>query len=106
MKGLFLRSSNKSTGSCIGNHYDVIVDIKMIAFHPIVATAETTKTSSILSGTKSEPSHPHPKSKQRLPNLPPLPEPKPKPEQQQEFEMKLEPAEPEQVPESEFEMKL
>ena len=57
-KGLFLRFSCKPTGSCIGNHYDVIVDIEMIPFHPIVATAETTTTSSILSGTKSEPSHP------------------------------------------------
>ena len=94
-KGLFLRFSHKPTGSCIGNHYDMIVDIEMIPFHPIVATAETTTASSILSGTKSEPSHPHPKSKQHLPNLPPLPEPKPEPEQQQEFEMKLEPAEPE-----------
>ena len=75
----------------------------MIPFHPIVATAEMTTTLSILNGTKSEPSQPHPKSKQHLPNLPPLPEPKPEP---QEFEMKLEPAEPEQVPESEFEMKL
>ena len=77
----------------------------MIPFNPIVAIAETTKTSSILSGTKSEPSHPHPKSKQHLPNLPPLSEPKPKTDQQQEFEMKLEPAEPEEVPESEFETK-
>ena len=102
MKGLFLWFSHKPTGSCIGNHYDVIVDIKTIPFHPIVAAAETTTTSSILSGTKSEPNHPHPKSKKHLPNLAPLPEP----EQQQEFEMKLEPAEPEQVPESEFEMKL
>ena len=76
----------------------------MIPFHPIVATAETTTTSNILSGTKSEPSHLHPKSKQKLRNLPPLPEPKP--EQQPEFEMKLEPAEPEPVQESEFEMKL
>ena len=94
-KGLFLWFSHKPTGSCIRNHYDVIVDIEMIPFHTIVATVETTPTSSILSGTRSEPSHTHPKPKQCLPNLPPLPEPKPKPEQQQEFEMKLEPAEPE-----------
>ena len=105
-KGLFLQFSHKPTGSCIGNHYDAIVDIEMIPFHPTVATAETTTTSSILSGTNSEPSRPHPKSKQCLPNLSPLPESKPKPEQQQEFEMKLESAEPEQVPESEFEMRL
>ena len=54
----------------------------MIPFHPTVATAETTTTSSIVSGTKSEPSHLHPKSKQHLPNLPPLPEPELEPEQQ------------------------
>ena len=84
-KGLFLRLSCQPTGSCIGNHYDAIVDIKTIPFHPLVATAETTTTTSILSGTKSEPSHLHPKSKQHLPNLPPLPEPELKPEQQQEF---------------------
>ena len=104
MKGLFLQFSHKPTGSCIGNHYDVIVDIETIPFHPIVATAETTTTSSILSGTKSEPSHPHLKSKQCLLNLSPLVESEP--EQQQEFEMKLEPAKPEPVQESEFETKL
>ena len=106
MKGLFLQFSHLSTGSYVGNHYDMIVDSETIPFNPIVATPETTTTSSILSGTKSEPSHPHPKSKQCLPNLPPLPEPKP--EQQQEFEIKLEPAEPKPqfVPEEEFEPKL
>ena len=105
-KGLFLRFSRKPTGSCIGNHYDAIVDIETIPFHPLVATAET--TTSILSGTKSEPSHLHPKSKQRLPNLPPLPEPELEPEQQQEFQIKLEPTEPEPefVPEEGFETKV
>ena len=39
-KGLFLQFSHKPTGSCIGNHYDVIVEIETIPFHPIVATAE------------------------------------------------------------------
>ena len=108
MKGLLLRFSRKPTGSCIGNHYDAIVDIKTIPFHPLVATAETTTTTSILSGTKSEPSHLHPRSKQRLPNLPPLPEPELKPEQQQEFQIKLEPTEPkpEFVPEEGFETKV
>ena len=107
-KGLFLQFSRKPTGSCIGNHYDAIVDIETIPFHPLVATAETTTTTSILSGTKSEPSHLHPKSKQRLPNLPPLPEPELKPEQQQEFQIKLEPTEPkpEFVPEEGFETKV
>ena len=107
-KGLFLPFSHKPTGSCIGNHYDAIVDIKTIPFHPLVATAETTTTTSILSGTKSEPSHLHPKSKQRLPNLPPLPEPELEPEQQQEFQIKLEPTEPklEFVPEEGFETKV
>ena len=107
-KGLFLRFSRQPTGSCIGNHYDVIVDIKTIPFHPLVATAETTTTTSILSGTKSEPSHLHPKSKQHLPNLPPLPEPEFEPEQQQEFQIKLEPTEPkpEFVPEEGFETKV
>ena len=52
MKGLFLWFSRKPTGSCIGNHYDAIVDIETIPFHPTVATAETTTTSSIVSGTK------------------------------------------------------
>ena len=58
-KGLFLRFSHRPTGSCIGNHYDAIVDIETIPFHPLVATAgtTTTTTTSILSGTKSEPSH-------------------------------------------------
>ena len=76
----------------------------MIPFHPTVATAETTTTSSIVSGTKSEPSHLHPKSKQRLPNSPPLPEPELEPEQQQEFQIKLVPTEPkpEFVPEEGF----
>ena len=108
MKGLFLRISRKPTGSCIGNHYDVIVDIKMIPFHPTVATAETTTTSSIVSGTKSEPSHLHPESKQCLPNLPPLPEPELEPEQKQEFQIKLEPTDPkpEFVPEEGFETKV
>ena len=108
-KGLLLRFSRKPTGSCIGNHYDAIVDIETIPFHPLVATAETTTTTSILSGTKSEPSHLHPKSKQRLPNLPPLPEPELEPEQQQqEFQIKLEPSEPksEFVPEEGFETKV
>ena len=107
-KGLFLRFSCKPTGSCIGNHYDAIVDIETIPFHPLVATAETTTTTSILSGTKSEPSHLHPKSKQRLPNLPSLPEPELEPEQQQEFQIKLEPTEPkpEFVPEEGFETKV
>ena len=77
MKGLFLQFNRLSTGSCDESQYDVIVDSETIPFHPIVATPETTTTSSILSGTKSKPSHPHPKSKQLLPNLPPLPEPKP-----------------------------
>ena len=82
------------------------MDIETIPFHPLVATAETTK--SILSGTKSEPSYLHPKSKQRLPNLPPLPDPELKPEQQQEFQIKLEPTEPkpEFVPEEGFETKV
>ena len=108
MKGRFLRFSRKPTGSCIGNHYDAIVDIETIPFHPLVATAETTTTTSILSGTKSEPSHLHPKSKQHLPNLPPLPEPELEPEQQQEFQIKLEPTEPEPefVPEEGFETKV
>ena len=108
MKGLFLQFSHKPTGSCIGNHYDAIVDIETIPFHPLVATAETTTTTSILSGTKSEPSHLHPKSKQHLPNLPPLPEPELEPEQQQEFQIKLEPTEPkpEFVPEEGFETKV
>ena len=107
-KGLFLRFSRKPTGSFIGNHYDAIVDIETIPFHPLVATAETTTTTSILSGTKSEPSHLHPKSKQRLPNLPPLPEPELGSEQQQEFQIKLEPTEPEPefVPEEGFETKV
>ena len=107
-KGLFLRFSRKPTGSCIGNHYDAIVDIETIPFHPLVATAETTTTTSILSGTKSEPSHLHPKSKQHLPNLPSLPEPELEPEQQQEFQIKLEPTEskPEFVPEEGFETKV
>ena len=107
-KGLFLRFSHKPTGSCIGNHYDVIVNIETISFHPLVATAEIITTTSILSGTKSEPSHLHPKSKQHLPNLPPLPEPELKPEQQQEFQIKLEPTEPkpEFVPEEGFETKV
>ena len=106
IKGLFLRFSRKPTGSCIGNHYDAIVDIETIPFHPLVATAET--TTSILSGTKSEPSQLHPKSKQHLPNLPPLPEPELEPEQQQEFQIKLEPTEPkpEFVPEEGFETKV
>ena len=84
------------------------MDIKTIPFHPLVATAETTATASILSGTKSEPSHLHPKSKQHLPNLPPLPEPELEPEQQQEFQIKLEPTEPksEFVPEEAFETKV
>ena len=75
---------------------------------PTVATAETTTTSSIASGTKSEPSHLHPKSKQHLPNLPSLPEPELKPEQQQEFQIKLEPTEPEPefVPDKGFETKV
>ena len=105
-KGLFLWFSHKPTGSCIGNHYDAIVDIETIPFHPLVATAET--TTSILSGTKSEPSHLHPKSKQHLPNLPPLPEPELEPEQQQEFQIKLEPTEPEPefVPEEAFGTKV
>ena len=83
MKGLFLQFSHKPTGSCIGNHYDAILDIKTI-------------------------SHLHPKSKQRLPNLPPLPEPELEPEQQQEFQIKLEPTEPkpEFVPEEGFETKV
>ena len=104
-KGLFLWFSRKPTGSCIGNHYDAIVDIETIPFHPLVATAGT--TTSILSGTKSEPSHLHPKSKQRLQNLPPLPEPELEPEQQ-EFQIKLEPTEPEPefVPEEGFETKV
>ena len=107
-KGLFLWFSPKPTGSCIGNHYDVIVDIETIPFHPLVATAGTTTTTSILSGTKSEPSHLHPKSKQLLPNLPPLPEPELEPKQQQEFQIKLEPTElkPEFVPEEGFETKV
>ena len=107
-KGLFLQISRKPTGSCIGNHYDAIVDIKTIPFHPLVATAETTTTTSILSGTKSEPSHLHPKSKQHLPNLPSFPEPELEPEQQQEFQIKLEPTEPkpEFVPEEGFETKV
>ena len=107
-KGLFLRFSRKPTGSCIGNHYDGIVDIETIPFHPFVATAEATTTTSILSGTKSEPSHLHPKSKQRLPNLPSLPELELEPEQQQGFQIKLEPTEPkpEFVPEEGFETKV
>ena len=107
-KGLFLWFSRKPTGSCIGNHYDAIVDIETIPFHPLVATAETTTTTSILSGTKSEPSHLHPKSKQHLPNLPPLPERELEPEQQQGFQIKLEPTEPkpEFVPEEGFETKV
>ena len=108
MKGLVLRFSRKPTGSGIGNHYDAIVDIETIPFHPLVAAAETTTTTCILSGTKSEPSHLHPKSKQHLPNLPPLPEPELEPEQQQEFQIKLEPTEPkpEFVPEEGFETKV
>ena len=106
-KGLFLWFSHRPTGSCIGNHYDAIVDIETIPFHPLVATAGTTTTTSILSGTKSEPSHLHPKSKQRLQNLPPLPEPELEPEQQ-EFQIKLEPTEPkpEFVAEEGFETKV
>ena len=88
-KGLFLCFSRKPSETGHENHYDAIVDMESIPFHPIVTqatpvtqgtpvtqatpatlAAETTRATETTQSTETTPNHPHAKSKHRLPNLP------------------------------------
>ena len=132
-KGLFLRFSHKPSGTGHENHYDAIVDMESIPFHPIVTqatpatqassvtqVAETTQATKTTEATETTeagettPNYAHAKSKHRLPNLPSLPEFEETFELfDEDLEPKIEPEEEpipefeqEKVPEPEFEPKL
>ena len=124
---MFLCFSCKPSGTGHENHYDAIVDMESIPFHPIVTevtpatqaipvtlATETTQGAETTHPTETTPNHPHDKSKHHLSNLPSLSEFKETFQYfDEDFEPKFEPEEepkpefePEKVPEPEFELKL
>ena len=73
-KGLFLCFSHKSSGTGHENHYDAIVNMESIPFHPIVTQAtpvtqdtpvtqatETTQATKTTEAAETAPNHPHAK---------------------------------------------
>ena len=123
---MFLHFSHTPSSTGHENHYDAIVDMESIPFHPIVTqatpatqatpvtqaaettqsaetnqSAETTESTETTEAAKTTPNHPQAKSKHWLPNLPSIPEFE---ETFEHFDEDLEPKfEPEEEPIPEFE---